>query len=98
MTRLISIVVIIGIALVSVLTAEELYSDKYDDVNVSDILANDRLREEYYQCFMGNSPCRTADMKFYKGMHIYRVFYFYHLLLFMTDSVRKFYIIFALMC
>ncbi|XP_014467207.1 PREDICTED: ejaculatory bulb-specific protein 3-like [Dinoponera quadriceps] len=68
MARLISIVAIIGIALVSVLTAEELYSDKYDDIDVSGILENERLRNEYYSCFMDQGPCPTENMKFYKNL------------------------------
>ncbi|EFN89732.1 ejaculatory bulb-specific protein 3 [Harpegnathos saltator] len=66
MARLIGIVAIIGIALVSILTAEEFYSDKYDDIDVKGILQNDRLRDQYYECFIDKGPCTTADMKFYK--------------------------------
>ncbi|EFN89731.1 ejaculatory bulb-specific protein 3 [Harpegnathos saltator] len=67
MAWLVSIVAIIGIALVSVLTAEEeFYSDKYDDIDVKSILENDRLREQYRDCFMDKGSCTTADMKFYK--------------------------------
>ncbi|XP_012273360.1 ejaculatory bulb-specific protein 3 [Orussus abietinus] len=45
----------------------ELYSDKYDYVNVDEILANDRLRDQYYKCFMDTGPCLTPDAKFFKG-------------------------------
>ncbi|XP_032680462.1 ejaculatory bulb-specific protein 3-like [Odontomachus brunneus] len=66
MARLINIVMIIGIVLVSVFAAEEFYSDKYDNIDVMGILENDRLRDQYYSCFMDTGPCTTADMKFYK--------------------------------
>nr|UEN71180.1 chemosensory protein 4 [Gregopimpla kuwanae] len=45
----------------------ELYSDKYDYINADEILNNDRLREQYYECFMDTGPCLTADAKFFKG-------------------------------
>lgn len=93
MARLISIVAIIGIALAIVVTAEEeLYSDKYDDIDVNEILTNDRLREEYYECFIGRAPCTTATMKFYKSTFIYtQRFFVRHILnsFFITKSVSK---------
>jgi len=71
MARLSYIVTIVSIALMCIL-AEELYSDKYDHMDVSSILQNDKLRDQYYNCFMGTSPCTTADAKFLKGilMHL----------------------------
>ncbi|XP_018301432.1 ejaculatory bulb-specific protein 3-like [Mycetomoellerius zeteki] len=59
------IVTIINIALMCVL-AEELYSDRYDNIDVMSILQNDRLRDQYYNCFMETTPCVTADAKFFK--------------------------------
>ena len=47
--------------------AEDTYSDKFDYVDVDEILANDRLREQYYKCFMETAPCMTADATFFKG-------------------------------
>ncbi|XP_016843424.1 uncharacterized protein LOC100113667 [Nasonia vitripennis] len=47
-------------------TAEEVYSDKYDYVDVVSILANDRIRTQYYDCFMDFAPCFTPDAKFFK--------------------------------
>ncbi|XP_018301434.1 ejaculatory bulb-specific protein 3-like [Mycetomoellerius zeteki] len=66
MARL-SYIVIIGIALMCVL-AEELYSDRFDNVDVSSILQNDKLREEYYNCYMEKDPCLTEDAKFFQGI------------------------------
>jgi len=67
MARLTYIVTIVSIALMCIL-AEELYSDQYDDIDVSSILQNDKLRNQYYNCFMETSPCLTADAKFAKGI------------------------------
>jgi len=74
MARLSYIVTIVSIALTCIL-AEESYSTQYDDVDVAGILQNDKLREQYYNCFMGTSPCITADAKFFKGifMHLLSV-------------------------
>lgn len=72
MARLSYAVTIIGIALMCVL-AEELYSDQYDGIDTMSILTNEKLRMEYYNCFMGTSPCVTADAKFFKGMSIWNV-------------------------
>ena len=55
-------------ALVAVALAEEIYSDKYDYVNVDDILSNERIRTQYYNCFLETSPCLTPDAKFFKGI------------------------------
>ncbi|XP_018338159.1 PREDICTED: ejaculatory bulb-specific protein 3-like [Trachymyrmex septentrionalis] len=60
-----SYIVLIGIALVCVL-AEEFYSDQYDNVDISRILQNDKLREEYYNCYMETGPCPTEDAKYFQ--------------------------------
>ncbi|XP_011160224.1 putative odorant-binding protein A10 [Solenopsis invicta] len=68
MARLSCIVTIIGIALMCVVAQEDLYSDKFDGIDVKSIITNNRLRNEYYDCFMGISPCVTADAKFFKDI------------------------------
>lgn len=45
----------------------ELYSDKYDYVDVDGILSNDRIRNQYYNCFLDTAPCLTPDAKFFRG-------------------------------
>lgn len=70
MARLSYIVTIIGIALMCVL-AEELYSDQYDDVDALIILENDKLRQEYYNCYLETGPCKTEDAKFFKSRYTY---------------------------
>ncbi|XP_011160228.1 ejaculatory bulb-specific protein 3 [Solenopsis invicta] len=65
MARLSCIVTVIGIALMCV-AAQDLYSDKFDHIDVASIVTNDKLRNEYYSCIMDTSPCKTADAKFLK--------------------------------
>ena len=55
----------------AVAAEEEMYSDKYDYVDAAGILANERLREQYYSCFIGSAPCATPDAKFFKGIYTY---------------------------
>ena len=45
----------------------ELYTDKYDYIDIDQVLANDRVRNQYYKCFLGTGPCSTPDAKFLKG-------------------------------
>ena len=67
--------VTIFFALLSVLVAvtyvsaapSELYSDKYDFVNIDEILSNDRIRKQYSKCYLNTGPCVTPDAKFFKG-------------------------------
>lgn len=68
MAKLISIVTIIAIASVCVFADEERYSDQYDHINPTDILSNDKLRDQYLKCYMGTGPCVTPDAKFFKGI------------------------------
>ncbi|KAL6446458.1 hypothetical protein ACFW04_001194 [Cataglyphis niger] len=65
MVRLICTITIIGIALIYVLAEEDKYDDKYDNIDTLEILNNDKLREQYYKCFMEIAPCVTADSKFF---------------------------------
>lgn len=48
--------------------AEELYSDMFDHIDPDDILPNDELRNQYYNCFMDRGPCVTEDQLFFKRM------------------------------
>nr|QJT73561.1 chemosensory protein 2 [Encarsia formosa] len=45
---------------------EEKYDDKYDYLDVDGILKNDRLRQQYLDCFLETKPCVTADAIFIK--------------------------------
>ena len=43
------------------------YTDKYDHVDFNEILANNRLRTQYYKCAYGSGPCLTPDSVFMKS-------------------------------
>ncbi|XP_046746014.1 ejaculatory bulb-specific protein 3-like [Diprion similis] len=55
------------IAALAMVSAEELYSDIHDDIDVMGILENPEVRRKYYECFMDLGPCLTEDAKFFKG-------------------------------
>jgi len=69
MTRLSCIALFIALALACVL-AQELYSDRYDDVDVKSVFANEKLRLQYYRCLVDKGPCSTAIQKFFKGKDV----------------------------
>ncbi|KZC11372.1 PREDICTED: ejaculatory bulb-specific protein 3-like [Dufourea novaeangliae] len=60
-------IVLLSFCLLAWAHAEELYDDKYDDIDINEILSNERLREQYYKCFMDTAPCVTADAVFFKA-------------------------------
>ncbi|XP_050465051.1 ejaculatory bulb-specific protein 3-like [Cataglyphis hispanica] len=68
MARLICTIVIIGIALMCVLAEEDKYDDKYDGIDIVEILVNNELRYQYYNCFMGTEPCVTEDQKYFNSI------------------------------
>jgi len=55
---------------VCVFAEEELYSDRYDNVDVRAVLQNEELREGYYKCFMGIEPCKTPEQAMITGIFI----------------------------
>ncbi|XP_012522579.2 ejaculatory bulb-specific protein 3 [Monomorium pharaonis] len=67
MARLNYIVTVISITLMYVV-AQELYSDKYDDIDVMSILENEQIFNKIYGCFMDTFPCETEAGKFFKGI------------------------------
>lgn len=79
MAQLSFIVTLISIALY--VLAEELYTDQYDYIDINNILNNDKLREQYYNCYMETGPCLTADARYFRGisfyLFIYRIFNLY---------------------
>lgn len=52
----------------------ELYSDKYDYIDIDQILSNDRVRNQYYRCFLGTGTCLSPDAKFLKGKQFKKIF------------------------
>ncbi|XP_003705120.1 chemosensory protein 1 [Megachile rotundata] len=67
------VILLLTLSLLAWTLAEDLYPDKYDYVDIDKILANDKLREQYYKCFMEVQPCVTADAQFFKE-HITEAF------------------------
>lgn len=63
-----NIAVLMAVA-VCAIQAVELYSDKYDYIDIDEIMSNERLREQYYNCFLDTGKCVTADAVFFKGIH-----------------------------
>lgn len=58
--------------IISIKAAEiKLYTTKYDYVDYDGILSNDRIRNQYYNCYLGSGPCLTPDAKFFKGKIIF---------------------------
>nr|ATU82519.1 venom POBP 2 [Lethocerus distinctifemur] len=48
------------VALAALATAQEKYTTKYDNVNIDEILTNDRLYQKYYSCLANKGKC-TPD-------------------------------------
>lgn len=44
-------------ALIAVVAAQELYTSKFDNIDVDEILKSDRLFKNYYQCLMDEGRC-----------------------------------------
>ncbi|CAH2089576.1 unnamed protein product [Euphydryas editha] len=62
-----SLVVICCIAVI-VLAAPEKYTNKYDNINIQEILDSDRLLEAYFKCLMDNGPCTTEGKELKEHM------------------------------
>nr|ALG36157.1 chemosensory protein 4 [Sclerodermus sp. MQW-2015] len=67
MVNIISSILLFSFVFLQYSFAEEMYSDKYDNIAIEDILNNDKVREEYYNCFMDTGPCVTEDAAYFKG-------------------------------
>jgi len=81
MARLSFIVTIITVALAYVaFSEEELYSDRYDNIDIEEILANDKQRMQYYNCVMDSAMCKTAAASFFSGTLTDGMFYVYHII------------------
>lgn len=77
MARLSLILTIVAVVLACAFAEQELYSSRYDDVDLDGILTNEKLRLQYYNCFMDRAPCKTADAKFFKGISMHETLYTY---------------------
>ncbi|XP_075981415.1 allergen Tha p 1-like [Anticarsia gemmatalis] len=64
------ILCVLGVAAVALAKPHEsTYTDKYDHVNVREVLANEKLYEGYYKCIVEKGKC-TPDAKELKS-HIH---------------------------
>ncbi|XP_012258808.2 ejaculatory bulb-specific protein 3-like [Athalia rosae] len=58
------ILVVVGLQLAF---AEEMYSNKYDNVDVDVILHSDRLLKRYMDCVLEKGPC-SADGRYFRSI------------------------------
>lgn len=72
---------LVFMAVIAATVAEEMYSDIFDHINPDDILPNDELRNQYYNCFMDTGPCVTEEQKFFKRMTLYIVVFFFFIII-----------------
>lgn len=49
--------VLVLLSVVVVVTAEEKYTTKYDDIDLDAILNNERLLKQYHECLMDRGKC-----------------------------------------
>lgn len=59
-------VLVLCVVLAAVLADEEKYTDKFDNINLQEILENKRLLISYFNCIMDKGKC-TAEGKELKG-------------------------------
>lgn len=60
------VLIVLSCVLVAVL-ADDKYTDKYDKINLQEILENKRLLESYMDCVLGKGKC-TPEGKELKGL------------------------------
>ncbi|XP_066603692.1 putative odorant-binding protein A10 [Prorops nasuta] len=58
------ILFIASVILVALAEKIQLYTDKYDHIDADAILENERLRNQYLNCYLGSGPCLSPDAKF----------------------------------
>nr|ALG36154.1 chemosensory protein 1 [Sclerodermus sp. MQW-2015] len=59
-----TILTIFSIILIAFAEKIELYSNKYDHIDADTILSNERLRNQYLNCYLGSGSCITPDARF----------------------------------
>lgn len=52
---------------------EEHYTDRYDSVNLDEVLSNRRLLEPYIKCTLDQGRC-APDAKELRGQNIYKIY------------------------
>jgi hypothetical protein len=56
---LVAILVALSLAEGARISRDEKYTTKYDNINLDEILASDRLVDNYYNCVMERGKCTT---------------------------------------
>lgn len=59
------LVVLVVFAIVSLGQGEEYFAGKYDNINLDEMLANERLLNSFYKCLMEKGSCTAegSDLK-----------------------------------
>lgn len=57
MFKVLVVLCVLGAVFVYAAPAEDKYTDKYDNINVDDILGSKRLLKSYLTCLLDKSPC-----------------------------------------
>lgn len=60
-----SLILLVGVAIISFSVAEE-YTNRYDDINVDEVMQNKRLLHSYMKCVLGQGRC-TPEGKVLRG-------------------------------
>lgn len=62
--------IVLIISFICVAYAEETYDTKYDNIDLNEILENDRLLKNYVNCLLNQGPC-TPDGQELKGIYLF---------------------------
>ncbi|XP_018898412.1 ejaculatory bulb-specific protein 3 [Bemisia tabaci] len=57
MSKYVFVLCVVAALAAVVSSADDFYSDKYDNIDLDSILASKRLIRNYMNCFQGKSPC-----------------------------------------
>lgn len=66
MNKLLAVIVCCAVMAMSVIGNDEKFTTKYDNMNLDEVLKNDRLINKYVQCVMETGSC-TPDGELLKG-------------------------------
>ncbi|XP_054277357.1 ejaculatory bulb-specific protein 3-like [Macrosteles quadrilineatus] len=65
MTMYLAVLVVCGLAVVA---ADDQYTTKYDDVDLDNVLRNNRLLRNYHNCIMDKGPCTPDAQELKKNL------------------------------
>ncbi|CAH0550947.1 unnamed protein product [Brassicogethes aeneus] len=46
----------------------DIYDTKYDNINLDDILKNEKLLDVYFKCLLEKGPCNTKEAKYLRDV------------------------------